>query len=66
MTYIRINASVSLSSNIALGGVGIAMNFKSLPDTDKSALEKCSFAKFMTNFLFALAKSFNSGTSEMC
>ena len=43
----------------AFGSFGTSMNFKPLPDTDISASLRFSFAKFMMNFLFILARSFN-------
>ena len=52
-----MNASVSLSSIYV--SFGTSMNFKPLPDTDISASLRFSFAKFMMNFLFILARSFN-------
>ena len=54
-----MNASVSLSSIYAFGSFGTSMNYKPLPDTDISASVRFSFAKFMMNFLFILARSFN-------
>ena len=59
MRIFLMNDSVSSSSRCALGFLGTSINFKPLPNTEYSALEKFSFAKLITNFLFKLARSFS-------